>query len=154
MTDLRWKFLLTGREKSKISPHTLLGNLVVDNGHNYDGNDGDDDSNGDGNDGDNNGNGDGNDDDVDIIGGCKRVAAAEVVGFNSTLGWGPVRLGIEVKEQLEEMLSKRNGGDRDAKSSFFWLLLTPHLKKRSQRSIQKLNVWNNRLMTKKWYRLS
>ena len=26
MTDLRWKFLLTGREKSKISPHTILGN--------------------------------------------------------------------------------------------------------------------------------
>jgi len=25
VTDLRWKFLLTGREKSKISPHTLLG---------------------------------------------------------------------------------------------------------------------------------
>ena len=46
MTDLRWKFLLTGREKSKISPHTLLGNLVAGNGHNYDGNDGDDDSNG------------------------------------------------------------------------------------------------------------
>ena len=26
VTDLRWKFLLTGREKSKISPHTILGN--------------------------------------------------------------------------------------------------------------------------------
>jgi len=25
VTDLRWKFLLTGREKSKISPHTILG---------------------------------------------------------------------------------------------------------------------------------
>merc|ERR1719239_766113 len=25
VTDLRWKFLLTGREKSKISPHALLG---------------------------------------------------------------------------------------------------------------------------------
>merc|ERR550532_1496274 len=43
VTDLRWKFLLTGREKSKISPHTLLGNLVAGNGHNYDGNDGGDD---------------------------------------------------------------------------------------------------------------
>ena len=60
MTDLRWKFLLTGREKSKISPHTLLGNLV---GHNYDGNDGGDDSNGDGNDGGDDSNGDDNDGD-------------------------------------------------------------------------------------------
>ena len=28
VTDLRWKFLLTGREKSKISPHTILGNTT------------------------------------------------------------------------------------------------------------------------------
>ena len=76
---------------------------------------------------------DDDDDDVDIIGGCKRVAAAEVVGFNSTLGRSPVRLGIEVKEQLEEMLSKRNGGDRDAKSSFFLAPFDPTFEKKKSK---------------------
>ena len=76
---------------------------------------------------------DDDDDDVDIIGGCKRVAAAEVVGFNSTLGRSPVRLGIEVKEQLEEMLSKRNGGDRDAKSSFFFCSFDPTFEKKKSK---------------------